>query len=58
MKHEDRVSKAWRAGDDADDELLTIERLAKLARENGPEYEEDKPASAGWFRKMIRRFFK
>lgn len=58
INQEDRVSKAWRADDHYDDEWLTIERLAKLAREGGPEYDEDKPASSGWFRRMASRFFK
>jgi len=41
MTNEDKISKAWRAGDDEEAEMLEVQRLSELARANGPEPEEE-----------------
>ena len=41
MTNEDKISKAWRAGDDEEAEMLEMQRLSELARSNGPEPEEE-----------------
>lgn len=41
MTNEEKVSKAWRAGDDEEAEMLEMQRLSELARSNGPEPEEE-----------------
>lgn len=38
-----KISEAWRAGDDADAELLEIQRLAQVSRDNGPEEPDNTP---------------
>lgn len=41
MANKDQISKAWRADDNADAELLEIQRLAQVSRDNGPEEQDD-----------------
>lgn len=43
MANEEQISKAWRADDNADAELLEIQRLAQVSRDNGPEEPSDPP---------------
>jgi len=42
MTNEEKISKAWRAGDDEEAAMLEMQRLSELARANGPEPEEEK----------------
>ena len=41
MTNEEKISKAWRAGDDEEAAMLEIQRLSEGARSNGPEPEEE-----------------
>jgi len=56
MNNEDKISKAWRAHDDADAEWLEVQRLAQIARDSGLQ-EPDEEIKIGWrgILAMVRR---
>jgi len=56
MANEEQISKAWRADDNADAELLEIQRLAQVSRDNGPEEPNDPPTLLDWIRALWIRW--
>lgn len=56
MKHEEKVSKAWRAGDDEEAAMLEMQRLSELARSNGPEPEEEERTFTDFLRLLWIRW--
>lgn len=48
---DEKISAAWRADDDADAEMLEIQRLAKIARDSGAQAATD-PVASMW-RKIV-----
>ena len=51
-----KISEAWRAHDDADAELLEIQRLAQVSRDNGPEEPSDPPTLLDFIRALWIRW--
>lgn len=49
--NDEKISAAWRADDDADAELIEIQRLANIARDSGAQAAGD-PVVSMW-RKML-----